>query len=205
MSWLSDLIHPGRPYKDAAGTIQQSVQDAQGYQQPYYDAGVGGLSSLQDIIKKLSDPKGFMDELTQGYSESPYATAAKESGKEAGMQTAEQMGLGGSSNELSGITATAENITQRDRDSYIQKLMDMYNQAGQFSQGVAGMGQSAGQSMGQAGMSGARDIAGLDVAGRQAGSDMLGKIIGALGSLGTGGIPIPNLGGDTWMTGNGVI
>jgi hypothetical protein len=183
MSWLSNFMHPGRAYDEAAETIGQSVDEAQGYQQPYQQAGAGQIGNLQEMIQRLMNPQQFMGDMMSGYEQSPYASAATDAGTEAGMQTAEQMGLGGSSNELSGITSTAQNISQQDRNNYLNQLMGLYGQAGQMGQNLAGMGQTAAQNMGQVGMSGARDIAGLNVAGNQAGANMLGQGAGFLGSL----------------------
>ena len=184
MSWLSELMHPGRAYSDAAGEIQQATDQAQGYQQPYYGAGTNQLTFIQDMINKMGDPKAFMGDMLSDYEESPYAKAATDAATERANQAAAQMGLAGSSNQVQGIANQAGKIASKDRNEYLQNLLGIYGTAGQMSQNLAGMGQTAGSNMGNIGMQGARDVAGLNVAGRQAGANMLGKLLGTLGGAG---------------------
>lgn len=147
MSLLSEFLHPERGYDEASDIISQGKDRAQGYQQPFYDTGRAELPRLSGAVGDMLHPKGLLNRLISGYSESPYANQLTDVATERGKQTASQMGLSGSGNALQSITQTAGDIASRDRSDYLNKLLNLYQSGVSGSAGLAGMGSSVGGQM----------------------------------------------------------
>ncbi len=160
MSWFSSFMHPGDAYKRAGKKEQQGYEEAQGMRQPWINQGQQAGNGLMDMLQKLMNPGALQDEWSKGYEESPYAQQLQQQNQTEGMDAASAMGLGGSSAALSNIQKGAGNIMQKDRQQYMNDLMQkylagagigggMYNtgaqMAGQGAQGAQSHGEWQGQ------------------------------------------------------------
>lgn len=183
MSRLSEFLHPERPYQDAQEEIRRALEEAQGYQRPFMEAGMSQYGNLEGAIGNLLNPVDFQNQLLSGYEESPYARALQDAAQERGMQAANQMGMGGSSNAIGAATETAGNIASKDRQQYLQNLLGMYGKGIDTAGGIYNTGANMGANMGGQALSAGTNIANLGMQGAQARNQQTGAGLGALASL----------------------
>lgn len=160
MSWLSQFLNPGNAYKQAGQQEQQGYNEAQGIRQPYMNFGQQGGNALMDFMNKLQNPGQLQDEWSKGYEESPYAKQLQNENQAQGMDAASAMGLNGSSAALSNIQKGSGDIMQKDRQNYMNDMMQKYmagigiggnlfgtgaSMAGQAAQGAQTHGENQGQ------------------------------------------------------------
>jgi hypothetical protein len=101
------------------------------------------------------------------------------------MDAASQMGLLGSSSALSNIQQGAGNIVEKDRNDYLQKMMDMYNQAGGLAGGMYQVGAGAAGQQSTNAMNQGENSAANAFGQYNAGPNMLGQIGKGVGQLAT--------------------
>jgi hypothetical protein len=192
MSWLSEFLNPGAAYNRAAQKEQQSYNESQGYRQPYLQYGQTGGNALTDFLNNLKDPAKLQDEWSKGYSESPYAKQLTQENTAQGMDQASAMGLGGSSAALQNVQKGAGDIMQKDRQNYMNDLMqkylagigigtNMFNTGAGMAEGAAGGAQRHGENQ-------AEYTFGEGAANNQQRSTQIMALIAQmLGNAGTGG------------------
>src|SRR6185503_19147815 len=149
MSWFSELLHPGRAYKDAQKEMEKYYNQGQGYQQPYNQQGQEQYQTLMDYINSLQNPEELYNKWAQGYQESPAAKLAQGMATEQGLGAASSLGLMGSSPALQAIQAGSTGIAMQDREKYLNDLMQKYMAGAGLSQGIYGTGANAAGQMGQ--------------------------------------------------------
>lgn len=176
MSWLSDFLHPANAYNAAQNQSNQYYNQAQGGLQPYSDMGQNAGGALQKMLEQLSDPQKLQGEWLKNYEQSPYAQQLQGQAQSSGMDAASQMGLMGSSSALNNIQQQSGNIMQKDRNDYLQNLMQQYNQGLGLGENLYGQGANAAGQMGQNAMTQGGNMANLEYGKRQAGPEMLGGL-----------------------------
>jgi hypothetical protein len=190
MSWLTDFLHPGRPYENAQNQMQQYFNAGQGMLQPYQQHGLDSYSGLSDAMNALLNPSKLNDQWMKDYHESDAAKFAEERAKNRGLDAASSLGLMGSTPALSAIQRGTAEIGAQDQQNYLQNMMQKYlagtgigqnlyntgaGTAGQMAQNMMNMGQNASQ------MQFGRDSAGGNLFGGLLGSG-LGLLGGFLGN-----------------------
>lgn len=174
----------GKPYDKAMEQYQQWMNQAQGVQQPYLDAGKQGMGNYQDWLTGMKDPSQFINGLMDNYQQSPYNSYLQQQAQNAGINAGSASGLTGSSALAQQMQQNAGNIAQQGMDSWLQNVLGINSQYGQGQQNMMGVGQNAansltnmynqmGQNMGQAAY------------GKEAGkqNDLWNTIGGGLGML----------------------
>ena len=174
----------GKPYDKAMEQYQQWMNQAQGVQQPFLDAGKQGMGNYQDWLKGMKDPSQFINGLMDNYQASPYTQYMQQQAQNAGINAGSASGLTGSSALAQQMQQNAGNIAQQGMDSWLQNVLGINSQYGQGQQNMMGVGQNAansltnmynqmGQNMGQAAY------------GKEAGkqNDLWNTIGGGLGML----------------------
>lgn len=135
MSWISkalgydavgSMLHPERGYHDANKQIKKSWEEAMGFQKPYADAGAGQIPILQGAEQELMDPSALLAKWMEKYEMSPYAKNSMGNAREAGLDAASSMGLGGSSSAINNIQKSSSDIMNADRNQFLQDLMEKY-------------------------------------------------------------------------------
>lgn len=154
MSWLDpfNVFDPGKGTRAAMGQYKKGYEEAKKFQQPYNQAGLDQISRLMGAEDKLLDPAALQSEWAKTYETSPYAMQLMDQAKASGLDTAGSMGLLGSSSALSNIQQGASNIMQKDRENYMNQLMDKYKTGlglgtNMFSTGAQTAGNMANQAM----------------------------------------------------------
>lgn len=59
----------GKPYEEASDEINKYLPQAQGYLNPFVQAGQGAIPDFQNWLKGMKDPSGFINTLMGGYQE----------------------------------------------------------------------------------------------------------------------------------------
>ena len=151
----------GKPYDKAMEQYQQWMNQAQGVQQPFLDAGKQGMGNFQEWLGGMKDPSKFINGLMENYQASPYTQFMQQQAQNAGINAGSASGLTGSSALAQQMQQNAGNIAQQGMDSWLQNVLGINSQYGQGQQNLMGVGQNAansltnmynqmGQNMGQA-------------------------------------------------------
>lgn len=194
MSWLSGVMHPGRAY-DAAEQAQKGYYDqAQGFRQPFIDKGTGAGNSLQDMLSKLMNPGALQDEWAKGYEKSGYAQQLQDQSQTSGLDAASAMGLGGSSAGLANIQKGAGDIVQKDRQNYMNDMMQKYMGAMGLGESMYGTGANMASQSAQGAQQQGEWVGNNAFNKNQAGSNMLMKIAPMIMAMMMGKNP---MGGDS--------
>ena len=194
MSWFSSFMHPGEAYKRAGEQEQAGYDQAQGMYQPYMQQGQQAGSSLQDMMAKMMNPGALQSEWSQGYETSPYAKQMQSEAQTGGMDAASAMGLGGSNAALSNIQKGSSDIMQKDRQNYMNDMMQKYMGAMGIGQGMYNTGANMTNQAGQNAMNHGQNQAGYAYGQNQAGGNMFGNLLSGVGGLAAGSIPWKKLG-----------
>lgn len=186
MSWLSSFLHPERGYKSAQEQLDKYYQQAQGNLQPYNQNGMDAYTGYKGAMDKLLNPGGLQDEWSKNYQESDIAKQNEAMASQSGLNAAQQMGLGGSSPALQAIQSGTSGIVAKDRQQYLDDLMQKYMAGIGIGQDIYGKGASAANSMSQNAMNMGQNSAQNQFNQTNAQGDMFGKLLGyGAGAIGS--------------------
>lgn len=172
----------GRPYDNASREYQQWVNRAQQAQQPYADAGTGGIKNYQDWLQQQKDPTAFINKIMGGYSESPYAHYLQQQSQNAGINAASASGLTGSTPFAQSLQQNAHDISSQDQNQWLQNVLGINTQYGEGQHNLMNSGQNSANNLTNLYNNAGQNFAGYrygQEAGRQ--QDRNNMIGGALG------------------------
>ena len=109
--------------QNAQNLTNQYYQQATGYMQPFYNTGQQGLSDYASALGQMSDPTAYMNQLMSGYSMSPQAQMEQQQAIKAANAAAAATGMLGGGAEQKELASTAEQITSRDMQQYLNNLL----------------------------------------------------------------------------------
>ncbi len=145
---VNSFMHPEEGYEEAAKRMQEAWRQAQGYQEPYRQAGVDQLGRLNTAENSLLDPSALLAKWMGSYEMSPYAQKSMSNAKESGLGAASSMGLLGSSSALSNIQNSAGDIMNADRTQFLNDLMQKYMTGIGVGQNIYNTGAATAGNMG---------------------------------------------------------
>jgi len=175
---ISSMFHPERGYKDAQEEMRKAWEQAQRFQQPYADAGMGQLPILTGAQGRLLDPSSLLAEWMGKYQTSPYAQKSMENAKEAGMGAASSMGLMGSSAALNNVQQSSSDIMNADRQQFLNDLMQKYMAGIGIGQNIYNTGAETAGNLGKQAMNYGGNAAEMAFGRRNAPGDFLKSLIG---------------------------
>lgn len=147
-SILSGLFgNSGKPYKDYSKELQRYYEQAQGYQNPFWQAGSGAIPQFQQWLQSQQDPSGFINKLMGQYQESPFAKFQQQQGIRAGQNAGSASGLTGSTPLTQFMQENAQNISSQDMQNWLGNVLGINTQYGAGLGGMMGMGQNAANSL----------------------------------------------------------
>ena len=138
------------------------------------------MYTVQEAMEKLKNPGALQDEWSKGYTESQYAKNLEGGAKERGQEDASSMGLMGSSAALSNIQNSSSNIMEKDRQQYMNDMMQKYMTGLGIGQNVYGTGANMASQGAQAAQQQGENNAGLQFGKYNAGPNMLGNMGGKM-------------------------
>lgn len=181
---LSDMFesffHPEEGYQAAQKQIEEAMNRARSYQQPFLNAGTSQLPILQNAQNQLLDPETLQNRWAAGYQTSPEAQDAINRSKSQGLDAASSMGLLGSSAALNNIQNNAGQIANKDRENYMNQLMQKYMQGIGIGQDIYGKGAGIGESMGHNELTSGEDLGSLAYGEKTAPGALLGQLMSSV-------------------------
>jgi hypothetical protein len=149
------------PYGDASNQENKGWNDARHYQEPYWQQGQDQYGALNQGRQDLMDPQKLQDKWSSSYETSPYAKRMLEMNNQYGQEAAASMGLNGSSAGVANIQQGAGDIMQKDRQKYMDDMMEKYRLGIGLGQSMYNTGASAGQNLGGQAMTHGENQAGI--------------------------------------------
>jgi hypothetical protein len=119
------------PFKDAAKELEKYLSQAKEYQNPFYNAGVGGIGKYQDWLKSQENPSEFINNLMGKYQESPWARYQQNQNNRAATNFGSENGLIGSTPLLLQQQQNAQNLSSQDMQGWLQNVLGINNNVGQ--------------------------------------------------------------------------
>ncbi len=183
----------GKPYEKAMDQYRNALGPAQGYQNPFYNAGKGAIGPYQDWLGSMKDPSQFINSLMSHYQESPFARFQQQQGVRAAQNLGSASGLTGSSALSQQAQQNAQNISSQDMQTWLANVLGINTQYGAGQAGLMSGGRHAGdilsQLMNQFGQNMAHAAYGKQAGKNQDRSNMIGGATGMLknGFFGGGG------------------
>jgi hypothetical protein len=179
MSWLSSFLHPEESYDKAQKELDKYYQQAQGNLTPYNQNGLQTYGKYSGAMDKLLNPMSLQDEWSKGYKESDLAKQNEATASQSGLNAAQQMGLMGSQPAMNAIQSGTSGIVARDRQQYLDDLMQKYMAGIGIGSDIYGKGASAANSMSQNAMNMGQNSAQMQFNKNNAQGDMFGKLLGS--------------------------
>ena len=142
MSWLSSFLHPGRAYKKAGEVEERNFKQSQQIRHPYIQHGEDAYTGYNDMYQKLMHPEQLQSDWANSYEKSPYATNLQQEAMGQGMDAASASGLNGSSAAIANIQKGSTDIMQKDRQQYMNDMMQKYLSAMGIGSNLYGTGAS---------------------------------------------------------------
>lgn len=173
----------GSPFQKAGNAFKPYYNEAKGYQNPFMEFGKGGMQGFSDWLQSMSNPSGFINNLTNQYQQSPYNQFLQNQSQRAGTNAAAAGGLTGSTPFAQQLQQNSANIGQQGMDQWLQNVLGINSQYGQGRFGQAGFGQHAADILSQLAMN-AGNVAGGAAYGKEAGKNQdWSSLIGGIGKL----------------------
>lgn len=138
---------PSAPYKKAGKELDRYLPQAQGYQNPFYQAGVGAIPQFQQWLGGMQDPSQFINKMMGQYQESPWAKYEQDQAVRAGQNMGSGTGLTGSSALAQAMQQNAANISSQDMQNWLERVLGVNTQYGAGLGGMIGQGQGAANSL----------------------------------------------------------
>lgn len=181
----------GGPYQAGMDQYKNYLDKGINTQNPFYQAGMGGLDDYKKWLGGMQDPGGFINKMMGQYQESPWAKYQQQQAVRAGTNAASmgglQNGMGGagigSSPFAQQMAQTASGISSEDMKNWLSNAMNANSEYGKGLGNEVGWGQHAGDQM--SGMYGnAADWMGGAAYGKKAGQNQdLWNSVGGLGNM----------------------
>lgn len=191
LGMINSFLNPERPYEAAEKALGQGYNEAQGYQRPYQQQGLDQYGRLNTAENALLNPGELENQWANQYQISPYAQNLLGQNQAQGLDAASSMGLIGSSAALNNIQTGAGNIVSKDRQQFLQDLMQKYMAGIGLGENIYGIGANTAGNMGNRAFNQARDVAGLRYGAEAAPGAQFGRLLGMGTDLalnyGTGG------------------
>jgi len=183
MGIIDSIINPGRPYKDASKELQNYWQQALGIGSPFMDAAKGQLPILTGAENQLLNPVELLKKWTESYKTSPYALQEMDTAKNAGLDAASSMGLMGSSTALSNVQNSASQIMNKDRESFLNNLMQKFMAGLGIGQNIYGQGAKMAGKLAEGSLDVGGEMAKAKYGQDTAGANNLLNLLGIAGGI----------------------
>jgi len=173
----------GQAFQDAGNQFDKYYNTAQGYQQPFYQAGTQAIPQYQNYVNSMQNPSGFINNLMGQYQESPYARFAQQQAQRANTNAASASGLIGSTPYQQQGEQYAHDISTQDMNQWLQNVLGINTQYGGGLQNLMTGGQNAANMMTQLAGTQGQNMAGTAYGQSQGQSMDFSNLLGGLAGL----------------------
>lgn len=143
MGYFDSLLHPENAYKEAQKQREKYYQEAMGYLNPLMEHGEAAYELLSPEMMRLLNPMELQNEWIEGYETSPYALNEAQVAREQGGNALQSMGLMGSTPGAKAVTSATTDIIMRDRQKYLDDIMQKYMTGLNLTSGFYNTGANA--------------------------------------------------------------
>lgn len=150
MNFFESLFSGGNrnPAKAAQPYLNQIPSQTNQYMLPYFNAGTGALPNLQQQYSQLlSSPGELINHIGESYQQSPGLNFAIKQAMQGAGRASAAGGMAGSPMHEQENMKLAQDLGMQDYNRWLGNALGMYGTGLAGEQGLAGMGQHAGQSM----------------------------------------------------------
>jgi hypothetical protein len=138
------------PADAAMGSMNQIPGQLNKYLQPYIDQGQSQYGNLNNQYGQLmNDPGGRLNQIGQGYHQSPGFQFAMQQALQGGNHAAAAGGMAGSPQHEQQNMTLATNLANQDYNQWMQNALGMYGKGLSGSQSIYDTGAKTGISMGE--------------------------------------------------------
>lgn len=183
--------NPAEPYQDAEDSLQNFYNQAQGAQNPFYQAGIGAIPQYQQWLSGQQDPSQFINKIMGQYQESPYAKYLQDKTLRTGMNAASAGGVGnmggaglGSTPFLQQAQENSANISSGDMQNWLSHVLGINTQYGQGTQNLMTGGHNAANTLSQLAQNFGQDISQMKWNEKRAQQDQSNDLFGGLFNIG---------------------
>lgn len=170
--------------------IQQYQNQAAGYLDPYRQAGQQGLDAYRGMLSHYQDPTGYYNQIMGNWQATPTFQKRLSTGMDAIRNAMASRGLGGSGNELKGLTDYTQSAISQDMQQYLNNILGIGNTGLKGYGDLSHLGYLAGAQSGQYAMDAGQDLASMESAKAQAAAAQTNannqNLWGGIGSLVSG-------------------
>lgn len=137
----------GAPYQAGMDQLQKYFSQAQGLQNPFYNAGTQAIPQYQNWVNSMSHPTDFINGMMNQYQESPWAKFQQQQGIRSAQNIGSANGLANSTPMTQFAQQNAQNISSQDMNQWLQNVLGVNTQYGSGLNNQMNMGQNAANSM----------------------------------------------------------
>jgi len=137
----------GSPYEDAMNEYKKWINQGQQMQNPFWQAGVGGIGDFQDWLKGMKDPSKFINDLMGKYQESPWAKYAQDAAMRGAQNMGSATGLTGSTPLAQFAQQNAKDISSADMQNWLKNVLGINTEYGAGQSKLMDTGQNAANSL----------------------------------------------------------
>lgn len=137
----------GAPYDQATDTLKQYYNQAQGYQNPFFNMGTSAIPQYQQWLQGMQNPSGFINNLMGQYQQSPWAKFQQEQAIRMANNQGSASGLTGSTPMAQFMQENARNISSQDMQNWLANVIGVNTQYGQGIGNMLTGGQNAANAM----------------------------------------------------------
>lgn len=176
------------PSSGAMGYMNQIPGELQKYLGPYIDAGQRQLPGLENQYgRMMNDPGGRLNEIGQGYHQSPGFQFALQQALQGAGHAAAQGGMAGSPQHEQQNMGIATGLADQDYNQWMANALGMFGEGMKGSQGLYDTGAKTGMAMGEDMASVLAQRAKLAYEGQntenQRSGGMWGNLLGGVGTV----------------------
>lgn len=113
----------GKPYDKAMDQYSKYFNQGIDTQKPYNEAGLNALTNQQDLLKKMSDPSGFINDLMGKYQESAGAKYQQQQGMRTANNIGSASGLSGSTPLMQQAQQNSQGIASGDMQNWLANAL----------------------------------------------------------------------------------
>ncbi len=177
----SSGMNQGMDYiKNATGqaenAIHGGINQATGYQQPFYSAGQQGLNNWMGMLGRYNNPQEYYNQIMGGWKMSPGAQSKMGGAMDALKNSMASRGMMGSGQEMKDLGKTYEDYASQDQQQYFNNISGLGNTGLQGYGNLAMMGQNAANNMGNYAYGGGNNIANVHMQGAEDVTSMMNAI-----------------------------
>ena len=182
-SVLSGLFGSGGGYDNAGKAYNQAFNQAQRYQQPFYNAGQQAIPQYQDWANKMQDPTKFINDTMGQYQESPWAKFQTQQALRAANNAASASGMIGSTPAAQANADYARNISSQDMQQWLNQVLGINSQYGGAQGNLMNMGQNIANNMSNNAMNHGKNMGQIGYNQGEANQRDWGNIFGGIGNI----------------------